>query len=222
MAWPTASLDLVVKQVLEKLLASPEGARYTLAIGTSSEFKVLQELKDNALLVDQSLCFDIMDTWDHPYGSKFLVLDDANEYVSGAQIVPHLGKHGDILISVDDGDTYSPGLIYKSRDEMLRMIAARELYGGKSLDCVVDNRYVYHNGDKAKLYLPVFEKTDACQSPQQYEDILICGTIDGSEKLDAADPFFQKHAAAYRAYRGLVRGGAEFVPTMEQMTQRVA
>lgn len=214
MAILVADINLVGSQVLEALQACPEGARYTFAIGTNSEFKILQEIKDRILLVDQALCLDIMSDPGHWYAATFMDLS-STEYGSGDMIAAHIGYSGDVQVSIDS--TYKPGLIAKSRDEVLRMIDLEDLYGGKSRYYFIENGFCYHCGSKLKGHFHVFEKTAICQSPQVYEDVLIYGAISTSEKLDAADPFFRKYDGLYQSARGMAKAGAEFLPPAEQI-----
>ena len=222
MAPPTvADIVLVRKQVLEKLIAMGIATRYQDLIGNNSSYASLQELTDKILMVDAAICLDIISTEGHPYLNKFMTLS-TTEFSSGDKITEHLGIYGDVVVALTDADkVYKPSVPTKSREEILRMIDNETLYGGPSRHHFIEQNFIYHSGFQdsasAKVYYPVFTKTAACQSPQQYEDALIYGTVDIAEKFNSDDPFFARNRDAYLLCRQMIKGGAEFLPAAEQI-----
>jgi hypothetical protein len=225
MAVAVADIVLIRKQVLEALILMPVAARYTDALGSNSSMGVLQELTDKILIVDEAVCTDICMTPGHPYANKFMTLSAA--FSSGDKVTEHIGIYGDVLVApTNDIATLGPSIAAKSREEILRMIDNATLYGGTSRNHFIEQNFIYHSGyqaaPSAKVYYPQFTKTAACQAPDNYTDVLIYGTIDLCEKLNSEDPFFDKNTKLYQLSRGLVRSGAEFIPSQQQLSAMLA
>lgn len=208
-----ADIVLIRTQVLEKLIASPRAARYTDAIGEGKDYAVKQEITDNILIIDFTNCNDIIGTPGHPFRSSFMI--PSSPLVSGDFIPAHTGAHGDVQVSLSG--VYDFSVPAKSRDEILAMRGNPTLYGGASRHHYIEDSVCHHAGEFAKVWYPSLAKTALCQSPQAYEDVLIYGTIHLCEKIDIADEFYDKNLRLYQYCRQMVKGGAEFIPSQQQL-----
>lgn len=216
MPTPTADIVLVRTQVLEKLLASPKAARYTDAIGTNSEFSVLQELTDNILLADEIICGDIIATAGHGWRQQFMGW--SSNLQSGNKIPKFIGAPGAVKTKVGSADfTFSQ--LAKDRDEVLAMIRHPTLYESKNFHWIEDG-LIYTPADYAQVQFPSFTREATCQSPQIAEPALIFGGISLSEKTDNDNPFFRKYDALFQAAREFVRTG-QIIPPQTQLEKMI-
>lgn len=224
---PTVDINLIVRQSLEKLLAAPRANRYPnpLAIGQNADFPILQEIKDNALIIDQALCTDIISApAGHPYATNFMT--PSKPLSNGDRVPPHIGSDGDVVVALTDTNkVYKPSEVAKSRGEILRMIDNETFYGGPSRFHFIEGGFLYHSGfqdsPSAKVYYPVFTKSSICQCPEAYTDVLLFGTVSLCEKIDMTDAFFQKYNGLYLAGRQMIKQGAEYIPPQEQLEQAI-
>lgn len=213
-------ITLVRKQVLEKLVAMPRAIsqRYTDAIGEGSDYAVLQEITDGILLVDESICTDIISAPSgHPYASQFMTLSAALS--NGDKVPGHIGSYGDVRVAV--ATVYGPSEEAKSRGDILRMIDNAALYGGPSRFHWIENNFIFHAGDQdvpsVKVYYPVFSKTAACQTPDNYTEVLQYGSIQIQQKMDSEAAFFKDYRDLYLIGRQMIKSGAEFIPPQQQL-----
>lgn len=207
-----ADLVLVRTQVIEKLLAGPDGARYTDALNPdNSDFEEIDELTDNILIIDGVVVNDIISTPGHPY-RPFFMLPSA-PLVSGDFIPATTGAVGDVQISI--AGVFDYATLAKSRDEVLAMRRNAALYGGTSRYFYIEDGVIHITGDTAKVWTPQYTKTALCQSPEAYTDILVYGAVQFSHKYDMESEFFKKFYALFTTCRQMIKGGVEIIPAQE-------
>lgn len=195
-------VDQVQTRALELLAAGPRFARYTLAIGESSDYPVLKEIKDAAIGVDFTLCGDIVDDPESPSGTRFM-FPSAN-LASGDFVPDHEGSRGPVELS--DGVIWRDGLLASSDDEMQEILSHPALYSGIDLWYFLKFRKILHNASAARIYLPTLTRLTTCQAHPRYEDAEVWGTVAVLEK-DGADPsFFRKYETLYMNERARLRG----------------
>lgn len=211
-----ADLVFIRVQLIEKLLNGPSGARYTDALGDNSDFEVIDELTDNILLIDASICNLIIATPGHAARSVFMI--PSAPLVNGAFVPAHTGAHGDVQVSISGVFDFSKPA--KSREEIIAYRDNPTVYGQMRMHHIQDS-VVLHTGDTAKVWYPQFTKTNACQTPKMYEDVLLYGSIQVSEKRDMDSSFFKKYEALYALGREYVQRGAEFIPAQEVLEAQI-
>lgn len=206
-----ADLVLVRTQVIEKLLAGPDGARYSDALGENSDFENVDELSDNILIIDGVVVNDIISTPGHPYRPFFMF---PSPVLSHGDFVPATtGGYGDVQVSLSGVFDYA--IPAKSRDEILAMRKSPALYGGPSRYYYLEDGVIYITGDTAKVWYPQYTKTALCQSPEAYTDILIYGAVQFAHKYDMDSEFFKKYYGLFMTCRQMIKGGVEIIPAQE-------
>lgn len=184
-------------RVLSLLLADPEAARYTDAIGSNSEYAVKQEITDALLAIDLDICGAIVDKAESGSGAGFMF--PSASFVSGDFIPDHEGSRGNIVLW--DGTAWVDGLLASSEDEVAEMLASPTLYANVGFWYFPKFRQVRTNASLWRVYLPTLTKTAACQAHARYENCEVWGTLMTVEKVGGETPFFRKYESLYMAER---------------------
>lgn len=184
-------------RALELLLASPDAARYTDAIGTNSEYAVKQEITDAILATDFDICGAIIDLAESGSGAGFMF--PSGSLVTGAFIPSHEGSRGNVELF--DGSAWVDGLLASSEDEIAEMLASPTLYANAGLWYFIKFRQIRHNASLARVYLPTITKTAACQAHERYENAELWGAVMTLEKDGSDQSFFRKYETLYMTER---------------------
>ncbi len=212
-----ADIDFITKQVLEKLLATPEAARYTVAIGTDSEFTVLQEIKDNVLIVDERICIeDILGVPGHPWRQQFMVW--SGDLSSGDAITKTVVPYGFVQTKVGSA-SYEYSTQAEGRDEILRMIKFSSLYSNLNYHWIEDG-VVLTPATTAKVQYAEFTRGSACQAPATATAALIFGGIQQCEKRDSGSDVYSNYGKLFEMARPYIRNN-QIVPPQESLEKQL-
>jgi len=208
-----ADIEFIGPQVLEKLLATPEAARYTFATGSDSEFQIVQEIRDNILIVDERICVeDIIGTPGHPWRQKFMQWSTG--IASGVKITDTVCPYGFVQTKVGSAD-YEFSTQAKNRDEILRMIKFKSLYSNLNFHWIEDG-VVLTPADTAKVQYAEFTRTAACQAPATATAALIYGSIQQCEKRDSGSDVYSDYGKLFEMARPYIRQN-QIIPPAEQL-----
>jgi hypothetical protein len=176
-----ADITRIQKRVVQLLNARSSDVNYSASpSGKNTAFLSTQEITDAILEADAMVVIQgILASVDHPLRAAFLVAS-AN-LASGAAIPECVGPIGRVDLS-QDGSTWTPG-IWNGKDDVLmgRMFTTTPLPYTQTSGFIgyynLSDNSIYHTSTHARIYLPQFTRTSACQAHEGLESAIIAGAI---------------------------------------------
>lgn len=216
---PVVNIATVRTRVINLLLAN-RLAPNTDAVGGNSRYPTLGEFTTTILEVDAMIVGARIATPGDPYRTGFIA-SSAN-LAHGDRVPGHTGAKGDIDVAI--GATFAPARYAKSRAEVIALKEHPLLYPNSQRWAFIEDSRVFHNGDAARVYYPVFTKTAACQAPEEDELAEVAGTLGFMPKDGAVSPEIYDRGAQYFMWYidKQIKGKNTIVTEIEQIERQLA
>jgi hypothetical protein len=218
------SVSRVRNRVVELLLASGRGARYTGAVSATDgngRFEVTQEMTDAIIEADMAVCLACIETVGHPYRVGFLV---ASSSLANEDLLPsHVGADGVVKIDETGTGTFKDGILAESKDDLLEALRNPTLYPDSKRYYWLEDSQVVHGGASARVYYPSFTKNDAaCQAHEAYTSAVIAGALAGLKKDAVGDDFIAYYARQFEMMLRDIKGRLLVIPETQQFEKAAA